>query len=194
MYRNTISRCIAPVLALLSGSAAAHSLDAPAGGLAAGLAHPFLGLDHLLALLAVGLWATQHSGRARWAIPGAFAGAFAGATAVGTALAAAGIVLPAAEAAIAVSVVILGLLVAARHAQSLPAAMALAGAFAVFHGFAHGIEMQQAASPLAAGAGFVLGTALLHAAGFLGGVAGRRAVPYAGAAIAASGLALILGL
>jgi len=190
MYRNTISRCIAPVLALLSGSAAAHSLDAPAGGLAAGLAHPFLGLDHLLALLAVGLWATQHSGRARWAIPGAFAGA----TAVGTALAAAGIVLPAAEAAIAVSVVILGLLVAARHAQSLPAAMALAGAFAVFHGFAHGIEMQQAASPLAAGAGFVLGTALLHAAGFLGGVAGRRAVPYAGAAIAASGLALILGL
>lgn len=190
MNRNTLIRCIAPVVALASGSAAAHSLDAGGGGLAAGLAHPFLGLDHLLAMLAVGLWAVEHSGRARWAIPGAFAGA----TTVGAALAAAGIVLPAAEVAIAVSVVILGLLVAARHTPSLPAAMALAGAFAVFHGFAHGMEMQQATAPLAAVAGFVVGTTLLHAAGFLSGVAMRRALPWAGAGIAASGVAFILGL
>lgn len=190
MNRNMLTRCIVPVLALVSGSAAAHSLDAGGGGLAAGLAHPFHGLDHLLAMLAVGLWAAQHSGHARWGIPGAFAIA----TAVGIALAAVGIMLPAADAAIAVSVAILGLLVAARHAPSLPAAMALAGAFAVFHGFAHGMEMQQATSPFAAGAGFVVGTVLLHAAGLLGGLAVRRAVPYAGAGIAATGVAFILGL
>lgn len=121
-------------------------------------------------------------------------GVFAGATAVDTALAAAGIVLPNAEAAIALSVVILGLLVAARQASSLPAAMTLVGAFAVFHGYAHGMDMQQAASSLTAAAGFVVGTALLHAAGFAGGWAARRAVPYAGAAIAANGLTFVLGL
>ncbi len=190
MNRTTLARCIAPVLALVSASAAAHSLETTAGSLAGSVAHPFLGFDHLLAMLAAGLWAAQQRGWARWAIPGAFAGA----TAVGTAFAAAGVALPDAESAIALSVLILGLLVAARRASSLPAAMALVGAFAVFHGFAHGTEMQQAASPLVAAVGFVLGTALLHAAGFVGGVVVRHAVPYAGAAIAASGLVLFLGL
>lgn len=191
MTRNTLTRWIAPVaLALFAGSAAAHTADPGAGGFASGLAHPFLGLDHLLAMLAVGLWAAQQGGRARWAIPAAFVSA----TAAGGALAWFGATLPYAEPAIAVSVLTLGLIVAARRDWALPAAMSLAGGFAVFHGFAHGVEMSPSASPLLDATGFVLGTALLHAAGIAGSIFGRRAARYAGAAIAATGVAFILGL
>lgn len=191
MTRHTFTRWIAlAALALFAGSAAAHSLDPGAGGFSGGLAHPFLGLDHLLAMVAVGLWAAQHGGRANWAIPAAFVAASAG----GAALAWAGGTLVRADAAIALSVLVLGLLVAVRQKSTLPVATTIAGACGLFHGVAHGVEMPPTASPMWDASGFVIGTALLHAAGVAGGVLARRTAPYVGAAIAASGILLLLGL
>ncbi len=190
MTRHTFTRWIAlAAVALFAGSAAAHSLDPGASSFSGGLAHPFLGLDHLLAMVAVGLWAAQLGGRAKWAIPAAFVAASAG----GAVLAWAGGTLPHADAAITLSVLVLGLFVALRQKSTLPAATAIAGAFALFHGFAHGLEMPPTAWPGWDAAGFVIGTALLHAAGVVGGMLARRSAPYVGAAIAASGILLLLG-
>lgn len=190
MSPHTPPRWIVPVsLALVAGSASAHTGDHAAAGFASGLAHPFFGLDHLFAMFAVGLWAAQQGGRARWTIPLAFVAAMG----LGGGLAWAGGALPGVEATIAASVLVLGLLVATRRAWALPAGVALVGAFALFHGFAHGTEMPQAASPLGYTLGFVLGTVVLHGAGMAASLFGRQAVRLAGAAIAAAGFAFVLG-
>jgi len=161
--------------ALLAANAAqAHIISAQGAGFAAGFAHPFSGLDHLLAMVAVGLWAAQLGGRARWIVPLAFMGAMA----AGAALALAGVQLPAVESGIASSVMMLGLLIAlAARLPTLTSAI-LVGAFAVFHGHAHGTELPQAASEALYGAGFLLATGLLHATGLgLGALMHRRLKP-----------------
>jgi urease accessory protein len=117
--------------------------------------------------------------------------AFLSALVLGGALAGLGWALPHVETAIALSVLGLGLLIATRRQWALPAGMATAGVFALFHGYAHGLEMPQAASPALYALGFVLATASLHGAGLAGNLIGRRAVQLAGAGIAATGLALI---
>ena len=139
---------------------------------------------------AVGLWAVQQGGRALWAVPAAFVLAMLG----GGALAGWGIALPHVETGIVLSVLVLGLVVAARRHAPLTVGVAVAGGFALFHGYAHGLEMPLAASPALYGLGFVLATLGLHGLGIAGSLIGRHAVQVAGAGIAATGLALIFAL
>jgi urease accessory protein len=194
-----LSRALALAGTLLLPSVAwAHTGAGAAHGFGEGFAHPFGGLDHLLAMVTVGLFAATLGGRALWAVPLAFMGVMA----AGGVLALAGVGLPAVELGIALSIVVLGLAVAAPLAWPLPAAMALVGAFALFHGHAHGTEMPADASRLAYGAGFLAATGLLHLSGLalglaLGG-AGRavasRARLAGGAAITLAGVAVLGGL
>ena len=121
-----------------------------------GFAHPLSGWDHLLAMIAVGLWAAQLGGRARWLVPSAFVGVMA----LGAALGHAGLMFPGVEQGIAASVLVLGLLIATAVRLPVAAGMALVGLFAGFHGIAHGAEMPATAGGLSYGAGFILATAL----------------------------------
>ena len=178
------------VLCLFAGSASAHSGNHLLTGFSSGLSHPLLGLDHLLAMIAIGLWAAQQGGRALWAVPLAFVGAMVG----GGGLAWAGLALPQLETGIAASVLVLGLLIATRSQWAVTAGMAVAAGFALFHGYAHGLEMPQATSPALYVLGFVLATACLHGVGIAGNLIGRYAMQVAGAAIAVSGVAMLFGL
>lgn len=186
--RKSFRWVAATVLALAAGTASAHTGEHAVVGFASGFTHPFLGLDHLLAMLAIGLWAAQQGGRALWAVPAAFVAAMG----LGGALVWVGGALPQVETGIALSVLVLGLLIATRRQWAAPVGMAIAAGFALFHGYAHGLEMPQAASPALYALGFVLATASLHAAGIMSNRLGHRAVRWAGAAIAATGLALVV--
>jgi urease accessory protein len=142
-------------------AAQAHTFGAHDAGFVHGFSHPLGGLDHLLAMVAVGLWAAQRGGKALWALPTAFVGAMIG----GGLLGMAGVELPAVELAIALSVVALGGLIALQARLPLLASVGAVALFALFHGHAHGVEMPEAAAPLLYGAGFALATGLLHGAG-----------------------------
>jgi len=185
-YSRTI---VLAALCLVAGTASAHPGHA-AAGFAGGLAHPFLGLDHMLAMIAIGLWAAQQGGRALWAIPAAFVSAMG----LGGALAWSGVALPHVETAITLSVLVLGLLIATQRRAPVMIGMGIAAVFALFHGYAHGLEMPQIASPALYALGFVVATASLHGAGIAGGLFGRRAMRMVGIGIAATGLALVLGV
>ena len=184
-------------LLLAATPAHAHTGIGDAFGFVHGFVHPIGGIDHLLAMVAVGLFAAHLGGRAVRAAPLSFLAMMA----VGGALGMAGIGLPLVETAIALSVVVLGLAIAARLHLPTVAAMALVGAFALFHGQAHGAEMPGTASVLAYGGGFLLGTACLHltgiglglAAGKAGEAFGNRALHAAGSAMAVAGLAILAG-
>ncbi len=138
----------------------AHLDPAEHGSLMAGFTHPLSGADHMLVMIAVGLWAAQIGGRALWVVPAAFVGAMA----FGFALAMTGIHLPFVEPAILASVVALGLLVAMAIRWQTATCAAIVGVFALFHGYAHGGELG-AAGALPFSTGFVIATALLHVAG-----------------------------
>lgn len=156
------SCCLMPaLLVMLPAAALAHTGHGEVSGLQSGLVHPTSGLDHMLAMLAVGLLGVQLGGRMIWAMPLAFMSVML----AGGALAMAGVGMPGVEAGILLSVVVLGALLAAG--RSLPQALSLAVAalFALFHGHAHGSEMPLAAGGLAYALGFLLSTAALHAAG-----------------------------
>ena len=131
-------------------------------GLVAGLGHPVGGLDHLLAMLAVGLWAAQQKGAARWALPVTFVGTML----LGGSLGFEGLALPALEGGIAASVLALGLAVALAVRPPLGLAVGATALFALFHGVAHGLELPDMSSPWAYASGFVLATAALHATGY----------------------------
>lgn len=156
---------LAALAAGISVPAAAHAVDG-GGGFFAGLDHPVGGLDHLLALVTVGLWAARLGGRALWAVPGAFLAAMAAGAGVGMA----GIGLVGVEPMILASLLVLGLLVA-LDARPRPApAAVLAGLFALFHGHAHGAELPSAAQPALYAAGFLTASAIL----LLFGIAAAR--------------------
>lgn len=164
-----------------------------ADGAASGLLHPFTGLDHLLAMVAVGLWASTLGGTARWGVPAAFVALMT----VGAAVGGNGVALPAVEPMIAVSVVALGALIALSVRIPATAAAAIVALFGLFHGYAHGVEMPAMAQPMSYGAGFIFATALLHGIGLALGavlprIASRPMVRYAGGAIALAGAALTL--
>jgi urease accessory protein len=177
---------------LYTQTAAAHTGLHDIAGFAAGLAHPFLGLDHTLAMLAVGLWAVlmTRRGASVAILPLLFmAGMLAGG-----ALGAGGFALPCLEPAIALSVVALGGLILARNAWSLGAAGTLVVLFAALHGYAHGQELAEAASFAGYAAGFTAATGLLHLAGLgLGWALLRspRLYRVCGGAIGAAGLVLL---
>lgn len=158
------------------------------GGWASGVLHPFLGADHVLAMLAVGLWAAQLGGRALWAVPLAFISVLG----LGAAAGAAGMPLASVELGIAASVLVLGLLVAFAVRLPLAIGMTLAGAFAFLHGHAHGTEWPALASAWGYAAGFLLATALLHATGIMAGrTLDAKRLQFVGACLAMAGLTLI---
>lgn len=178
-----------------AGPALAHTGLHIGGGFGAGLAHPFLGPDHMLAMLTVGALAATAGGRALWALPATFMGAMA----LGGALGMAGVALPAVEQGIAASLIVFGALLATRLGLPVPAAMAVVGVFALFHGHAHGAELPEMASETAYAAGFVLATGLLHLVGIGIGLGVARfqgwAAPLrrlAGGAVAVGGIVLFL--
>jgi len=175
--------CTLPLVALAHpGTVAAH-----AHGFAAGFAHPFTGVDHLAAMLAVGVWSAGSQRRA-WIAPAAFVACLlAGALATTSA----GVAVPGAEAMIAASLLVLGLLLALRTVLAPAAAAVLVGGFAFFHGASHGTELGAGAAL----AGMVLATALLHAGGIAIGLAlrgrGLWLTRVAGAGLSVFGLALL---
>jgi urease accessory protein len=162
-------------------------------GLVAGISHPLGGLDHLLAMLAVGLWAAQQHGTARWALPCTFVGTML----IGGMLGFEGLNLPALESGIAASVLALGLAVALAVRPPLVMAVGATALFALFHGVAHGLELPDMSSPWTYAAGFVAATAVLHAAGYALvrtlPLAAAPLVRLAGAASAATGVWLLAG-
>lgn len=190
-----------PILALAAFAASAtpafaHLDPADHGSFMAGFTHPLFGIDHVLAMVAVGLWAAMLGGRAIWAVPAAFVAVMS----IGFLAAMAGLPLPFVEPTILASVVTLGILVALAAPVPLPAGMAIVGFFALFHGHAHGGEIGDATA-FGYALGFALATALLHAAGVLAGLglarafsgeAGRSISRVAGGATALAGVWLMV--
>lgn len=161
------------------------------GGFAHGFIHPLSGPDHLLAMFAAGLWAAQLGGRALWAVPAAFLAVMT----LGGTLGMAHIQIPFIEQGILLSVLVLGVLVAAAVRLPLVVSVAIVGLFALCHGIAHGAEMPANAAGLSYAAGFVLTTALLQASGIAAGLMAKRIAStpwtrFAGAAIAMAGVTL----
>lgn len=197
VFAAAASAAFAPTIAM------AHSVEGGADGFVAGLKHPILGPDHLIAMVAVGLWGAQLGRPMIYALPLAFpmvmalggVAALAGETLFGIA--------DVLEIGIAGSALVLGLAVAFAFRAPVALAVALVGFFAVFHGYAHGLELPHAAAPLPYGMGFVIATGCLHAAGIAIGLlndwnrVGPAIVRSCGVVIAALGawyLAGALGL
>ncbi|MCW5772602.1 MAG: HupE/UreJ family protein [Rhodospirillaceae bacterium] len=182
------------LLAAAAVPALAHTGAGPVSGFAAGFFHPLGGIDHLLAMLAVGVWAAQTGGRAVWMVPGAFVGTMA----VGGIVGLAGIGIGGTETVIVASVLVLGVVIAAALKPALYLSVPLVGAFAFFHGIAHGAELPESAHPVHYALGFVLATALLHAVGIAAAfavakVAPRAALRIAGGAQVVAGVFLAAG-
>lgn len=162
----------AVALMAMTGLAEAHP-GHDSSGFLNGFIHPFTGIDHIMAMVAVGLFAAMLGGRARYLVPSSFVVMMV----AGAGLAFSGFVLPFVEMGIFTSVIVLSALVVLRWNMSLSVAMGLCGFFAVFHGFAHGSEMPVNSTGLSFGAGFVIATAILHAIGLSAGLfAGLKAV------------------
>ncbi len=174
-------------LSVLSGTAFAHT-GTITGGLVGGFTHPLFGPDHIVAMVAVGLWGAFLGAPAIWLLPVIFPLVMA----CGGVLGILGVPLPHVEIGIALSALILGVMVALAARPPLAVAALLVGAFAIFHGHAHGTELPAATDAVAFSIGFVVATGVLHLAGIGFGLlarwpAGRLAVRAAGAAIALAG-------
>ena len=158
-----VQRFVVPVFAsiLVPSIAHAHVGIGETSGFTHGVSHPLTGIDHLCAMIAVGLWAAQTGGRAIWAVPLAFVSGML----LGGAFGMAGVHLPFAEAGIAVSVLMLGVFIAAALRLPLSVSILVVGLFALCHGYAHGAEMPARASVVGYAGGFALATALLHIVG-----------------------------
>lgn len=158
-----VHRVVSIAALLLAASPAAAHTGLHADGFAQGFAHPMGGWDHTLAMVAVGLWAGQLGGRARWLLPAIFVGAML----AGGVLGILGVSVPLVEAGIAASIVALGSALAGGVRLPLAASVTGVALFAVFHGLAHGAEIPAEASGFAFAAGFAAATMLLHAAGLV---------------------------
>jgi urease accessory protein len=174
-----------------AGTAEAHVGVGPVHDLMHGLEHPLTGLDHLCAMIAVGIWAAQRGGRAIYLVPLSFVVVMMFGGALGMAAAK----LPFVEPGIVLSLVVLGLLIAAAVRLPLAVSVLIVSLFALAHGFAHGAEVPADALGLTYAIGFTLATACLHAAGVAFGLSMQRwnssqIVRLAGAAIAVCGLYL----
>lgn len=177
---------------VMSNAVHAHMSAQAHGSFDAGLMHPFTGLDHFLAMFAVGLWAVRSGGQTLVLLPGVFVTAMA----IGAAAGVSEVPLPVLEGATGFSVLLLGGFLAFAVRAGLRWAVPLTAAFALCHGYAHGVEMPAFANLPAYFAGFLLATALLHAAGVLGGELLREqpwAVKAGGAAISLAGAWLVFG-
>ena len=183
---------------LMVAPAHAHTGVGDTTGFAHGFMHPVGGVDHVLAMVAVGLFAALLGGRALWLVPASFLAM----TGVGGALGMAGVGMPVGEIGIALSVVAFGVAVALPRRMRVAAAMAFVGFFGIFHGQAHGAEMPDTASGIEYGFGFVLATAMLHltgiglglAIGKMSEVRGRRVAQVAGGGMALAGVTILAHL
>jgi urease accessory protein len=181
------------VLAAVSAAPAlAHTGDGLSGGFIGGFGHPLFGPDHVAAMVAVGLWGAFLGPPAIWLLPIVFPLVMA----LGGVLGILGVPLPGVEIGIAASAIVLGLMVALAAQPPLVIAAVLVGAFAIFHGHAHGAELPPGANVVAFSIGFVVATGLLHLAGISFGLlarwpAGRIAVRAAGGAIALAGVVFL---
>ncbi|WP_435626682.1 HupE/UreJ family protein [Candidatus Ferrigenium straubiae] len=164
------SSTVVAIGTLMPSLAYAHTGIGDASGFLHGLAHPAGGLDHVCAMLAVGLWAAQTGGRSLWAVPLTFVGVMA----LGGALPMLSIGLPFVEQGIVLSVLLLGVLIAASIRLPLWLAGSMVGLFALWHGQAHGAEVPAWASGMSYALGFALATASLHAAGIAFGLGMQR--------------------
>ena len=191
-------RAILTALFLLIPTAAfAHPGHIEGLGIASGFMHPVSGLDHILAMVAVGVFAFVLGGRALFLVPLSFVGMMA----VGFLLGANGVNLPFVELGIALSSIVIGGVAASGRSMPVAAAMSLVGVFAVFHGHAHGAEMPANAGGLEYAAGFMAATALLHAVGItaamgvarLTGRFGRPLAQIAGGVFALGGIGVLAG-
>ncbi len=184
--RAALAVAISGLLALIAEPALAHTVAGSAAGFGAGFLHPLTGFDHLLAMVCVGIWGAELGAPAIWLLPIAFPLIMA----FGGALGVVGVPLPAGELLVAISVVVLGALVAWGRRMPIAAALAVVAVFAVAHGHAHGSELPGAADAVAFTVGFVMATGLLHLAGIGIGVLAHW--PRGVAAIRASGLMVAL--
>ena len=167
----------------------AHPGVGGTAGFAAGFLHPLTGPDHMLAMIAVGIWGSQLGKRGLWALPVIFALVMA----IFGVLGGRGVLLPGVEVGVATSALAIGLTILLAARPPLGVAAALVGMFAVFHGYAHAAELTGATAPLAFGVGILVATGMLHAVGIaIGGLSslssGSRALRTVGAGIAASGM------
>jgi urease accessory protein len=194
--RGRVGTVLALVLALITaptGGAFAHIIADSAGGFGQGFEHPLTGADHFLAMFAVGIWGAQMGGRAVWALPVTFplimaAGGLAGML---------GLPLPHVELGIALSILALGAAITFAWRPLEIVALLLIGIFAVFHGYAHGVELPSAADPADYAAGFVIATGMIHLLGVGVGLAlgrpfGGRLARTLGGAIAAGGVYFLI--
>ena len=195
MTTRTANVLMLLTLLVFAPAALAHEGGGIAGGFYSGFVHPMLGWDHVAAMFAVGLWGAFLGNPAIWVLPVVFPMVMA----IGGALGVAGVPLPAVETGIATSAVILGLMVALAARPPLGVAALIVAAFAIFHGYAHGAELPEAANPLAYSLGFVIATGLLHLSGIAFGLlarwpAGRLAVRTGGGLIALAGVGFLTGV
>jgi urease accessory protein len=183
------------LLILMPSTAAAHTGTGSVGGLLSGMKHPVSGLDHIVAMVAVGVWGAFLGGRAMWMLPVVFPVVMA----FGGGLGVLGVPIPAVETGIAISGVTLGAMVALAARPPLWVAALIVGFFAIFHGYAHGKELPEAANALTYAVGFVVVTGLLHLSGIGFGLLvrwpwGKIAVRAVGVVIAGVGLGFLFGL
>ena len=173
----------------------AHTTGGVGAGFLSGVTHPLTGIDHMLAMVAVGIWGTQLGRPAIWLLPMTFPLVMA----CGGVLGVRAVPLPFVEIGVAASAIVLGFLILLSARLPIRVAAVIVGAFAVLHGHAHGAELPTAADPLAYGVGFVLVTGLLHVGGIAIGLidrwpAGGIALRGAGGAISGAGVYLLIGL
>lgn len=179
----------------LNSSAFAHTTPGQANGFVTGFLHPLSGLDHVLAMVAVGIWGAQLKRPAIWILPVAFPLVMS----IGGVLGVRGVPLPGVEIGVAASAVVLGIAILFELRPPLWVAAAIVSAFAIFHGHAHGTELPKAASPLTYALGFVLATGWLHICGILFGLVevwptGAKLLRTAGAFITGIGVFLLAGM
>jgi urease accessory protein len=186
------SAALGLAIALLPRAALAHVERDAAAGFLVGFGHPLSGWDHILAMVAVGLWGAQLGAPALWLLPVAFPMMMAFGGMVGLM----GFPLPGTEVGIALSAIVLGLMVALEARPLLGVSLAIVAFFALFHGYAHGAELAPGTSALAYSFGFVVSTGCLHGIGILVGLvhrwpAGRRALRAAGALVTMAGVGFL---
>ena len=189
------SLALAVTLIAYASVTSAHEATGISGGFASGFMHPILGWEHVVAMVAVGLWGAFLGKPAIWVLPVVFPLVMA----FGGALGVMGVPIPAVETGIAASAVVLGCMVAFAVRPPIWVAAVIVGAFAVFHGHAHGTELPNAVSPLAYSIGFVFSTGLLHLGGIAFGLlvrwpAGKIAVQAGGGLIALAGVGFLTGV
>jgi urease accessory protein len=192
MNSHGLSRLLSVAITLTPTLAAAHPGLGDAHDAVHGFMHPLGGLDHILAMGAVGIFAARLGGRALWLVPASFVLAMAAAGVLGIT----GVALPFVEVGIALSVIALGAVIALRLELPVVVAMATVAFFALFHGHAHGAEMPETLSGVAYALGFMAATVLLHAVGIALGLLARsaRVAQIGGAAITLAGIAVLAHL